>query len=147
MLKYYHLQFCQSHCPYYLNKIFEFIPHCSIDTRNKFSKLKNPFRKTNMGQKAISYIGPSIWNSLPDSIRWANSLNSFKHNFKKHYLTWITNNAFMWIYVSVFIYMFKCPWVCLCIHMHIRQCIFLWLIHSQVILFLCFFVCFFVFLF
>ena len=46
------------------------------------SKLKNPFCKTNMRQKAISYIGPSIWNSLPDSIKRANRLNTFKHNFK-----------------------------------------------------------------
>ena len=79
--------FVNNTCPYYLNEIFEFAPHCRIGTRNNFSKLKNPFRKTNMGQKAISYIGPSIWNSLPDSIKRANSLNTFKHNVKKHYLT------------------------------------------------------------
>ena len=71
----------------YLNEIFEFAPHCRIDTRNSFSKLKNLFCKTNMGQKTISYIGPSIWNSLPDSIEKANSLNTFKHNVKNHYLT------------------------------------------------------------
>ena len=38
-------------------------------------------------QKAISYSGPSIWNSLSDSIKRANSLNTFKHNVKKHCLT------------------------------------------------------------
>ena len=73
--------------PYYMDEVFEFAPHCSIGTRNIFSKLKNPFRKTNMGQKAISYIGPSIWNSSPDSIKRANSLNTLKHNVKEHYLT------------------------------------------------------------
>ena len=31
-----------------------------------------------MGQLIISYIGPSLWNSLPDSIKKANSLNTFK---------------------------------------------------------------------
>ena len=56
-------------CPCYLNEIFEFAPHCSIGIRNNFFKLKNPFRKTNMGQKTISYTGPSIWSSLPDSIK------------------------------------------------------------------------------
>ena len=111
--------FVNNTCPYYLNDIFEFAPHCSIGTRNNFSKLKNHFRETNMGQKAISYIGTSIWNSLPDSIKRANSLNTFKHDVKKHYLTWITSNVFMWICVSVFIYMFKCPWVCVYIHIHI----------------------------
>ena len=60
-------------CPYYLNEIFEFAQHCSIGARNNFSKFKNPFRKTSMGQKAISYIAPSIWNSLPDSIKSVNS--------------------------------------------------------------------------
>ena len=40
-----------------------------------------------MGQKAIYYIGPPIWNSFPDLMKRANSLNTFKHNVKKHYLT------------------------------------------------------------
>ena len=79
--------FVNTTCPYYLNEIFEFFPHRRIGVRNNFFKLKNPFCKTNTQQKAISYIGLSIWNSLPDSIKRANSLNSFKHNVKKHYLT------------------------------------------------------------
>ena len=129
-------------CPYYLNEIFEFAPHCSIGTRNNFSKRKNSFYKTNMGQKTISYFGPSTWNSL---LERANSLNTFKHNVKKHYLTWVTNNVFMWICVSLFIYMFKCPWVCIYTYA-LYQCIFLWLVHSQVVvlffLFVCFIFCF-----
>ena len=78
--------FVNNTCPYYLNEIFEFSPHCRIGTRNNFSKIKNPFCKTIMAQKIISYIGPSIGNSLPDSIKRANSLNTLKHNVKKHYL-------------------------------------------------------------
>ena len=132
-------KFVNNNFPYYLTEISEFAPHCSIGTRNNFFKLKNPFRKTNMAQKAISYIGPSIWNSLSHSIKRANSLNTFKHNVKKHYVTWITNNVFMWICVSVFTYMFKCSWVCVYVYMHIYLCIFLWLIHSQVFFFVCFF--------
>ena len=46
-------KFVNNTCPYYLKEIFEFTPHCRIDTTNKFAKLKIPFRKTNMGQKAI----------------------------------------------------------------------------------------------
>ena len=80
-------KFVNNTCLCYLNEIFEFARNCRIGTRNKFSKLKNPFRKTNMGQKAIAYIGPSIWNSFPDSVKRANSLNTFKNNVKKHYLT------------------------------------------------------------
>ena len=43
--------FVSNTCPYYLNEIFEFDAHYRIGTRNNCSKLKNPFRKTNMGQK------------------------------------------------------------------------------------------------
>ena len=39
--------------PYYLKEIFEFNKHCRIDKRNKFSKIKIPFHKTNMRQKAM----------------------------------------------------------------------------------------------
>ena len=79
--------FVNNACPYYLNEIFEFVPHCRIGTRSHFSKLKNPFRKTNTRRKTIYYIRPSIWNSLPDSLKKVNNLNTFKHNVKKHYLT------------------------------------------------------------
>ena len=61
-------KFVNNTCPYYLREIFQFAPQCRIGTRNKFAKLKIPFHKTNMGQKAISFIGPSLWNSLPDYI-------------------------------------------------------------------------------
>ena len=34
--------FFKNKCPYYMNQIFEFVPHCRIGTSNNFSKLKNP---------------------------------------------------------------------------------------------------------
>ena len=122
--------FVNNTCPYYLNKIFAFAPNCRIGTRINFFKLKNPFRKRNMGQKTITYIGPFIWNSLPDSTKKANNLNTFKHNVKKHYLTWITHNVFMWTCVSVFTYV--CMSVGVYIYMHIYYCVFLWFIHVHV---------------
>ena len=69
--------FFNNTCPFYLNEIFEFAPHYRTGTRNNISKLKNPFCKTNMGQKIISYLGPSIWISLPDSIKKASNLSAF----------------------------------------------------------------------
>ena len=62
-------KFVNDTCPYYLKEIFGFAQHCRIDTRNKFAKLKIPFRKTIIGQKAISFVGPSLWNSLPELIK------------------------------------------------------------------------------
>ena len=79
-------KFFNGTCPYYLKEIFEFPPHCRIDTRNKFSKLKIPFRKTNMGQKAFSFVGPSLWNSLPELIKKTDNSNTFKHNVKNYCL-------------------------------------------------------------
>ena len=123
--------FVNNTCPYYLNKIFAFAPNCRIGTRINFSKLKNPFRKRNMGQKTITYIGPFIWNSLPDSTKKANNLNTFKHNVKKHYLTWITHNVFMWICVSVFTYVCMSVGVCIYTYAYILV-VFLWFIHVHV---------------
>ena len=62
-------KFVNNICPYYLKESFEFAPQCKIETRNKFIKLKIPFHKTNMGQKAISFVGSSLWNSLPELIK------------------------------------------------------------------------------
>ena len=61
-------KFFNNTCTYYLKEIFEFAPHYRIDTRNKVAKIKIPFGKTNMGQKAISFVGPSRWDSLPELI-------------------------------------------------------------------------------
>ena len=77
---YYTFKFANNSCPYYLKEIFEFVPHCRIDTRNKFAKLKICFCKTDMGQKA-TFFGPSLWNSLPELIKKnPDNLNTFKHN-------------------------------------------------------------------
>ena len=71
---------------------FEFAPHSRIDTRNKFAKLKIPFHKTNMEQKAISFAGPSLWNSLPELIKKKpDNLNTFKHGVKNYCLNSINN--------------------------------------------------------
>ena len=79
-------KFVNNTCAYYLKEIFEFAPHCRIDTRNKFAKFKISFGKINMGQKAISFVGHSLWNSLPELIKKADNLNTFKHNVKNYCL-------------------------------------------------------------
>ena len=62
-------KFVNKNCPFYLNEIVEFAPQYIIDTRNSFAKLKHPFYKTNTGQKTLSYIVPSLWNNLPETIK------------------------------------------------------------------------------
>ena len=43
-----------------------------------------PFRKTSTGQIASSFIGPELWNKIPEEIKRTTNLNTFKHNVKKH---------------------------------------------------------------
>ena len=74
-------------CPSYLNEVFELASPNNLRTRNRYLKLICPFRKTNMGQNALSFIGPSIWNKTPEVLKKTNSINTFKHNLKKYYLT------------------------------------------------------------
>ena len=73
-------------CPYYMKEVFEYASQGRISSRNNLAKLKIPFLKTNMVQKRLSYIGPSVRNKLPSSMKRSNSLNKFNHDVKKHYL-------------------------------------------------------------
>ena len=34
------------------------------NTRNAKLRLRQPYRRTNKGQKGLSYLGPSIWNKI-----------------------------------------------------------------------------------
>ena len=79
-----------SNCPYYLNEDFEFAPEGYISLRNNFLKLKQSFRNTNTGQKALSFIGPSFWNQIPETLKKTENLNTFKHNLKKHFFNQMT---------------------------------------------------------
>ena len=72
--------------PYYMKEAFEYASQGRISSRNNYATLKVPFRKTTMGQKSLSYIGPSVWNKLPSLMKRNISLNKFKHDVKKHYL-------------------------------------------------------------
>ena len=78
--------FCNK-CPSYMSEIFTPVGHSQYNTRNSYLKLQQPFRKTTIGQKSLSFIGPSIWNKLPESLKKTKNVNTFKHNFKQHYFS------------------------------------------------------------
>ena len=61
-------KFINGNCPYYLNEVFEFAPEGNVRLRNSFLKLKGPFRNTNTGQKVLSFIGPSFWNQILETL-------------------------------------------------------------------------------
>ena len=57
----------------------------SSSLRNSYYKLQQPFRKTNSGQNALSFIGPALLYKVTEEIKRTVNLNAFKHNLKKHY--------------------------------------------------------------
>ena len=79
-------KFFENKCPSYMKDIYAPSLLTRYNTRNSHNKLIQPFRKTNIGQNSISYIGPSVWNILPDNLKMSNTLNTFKHNLKRYYL-------------------------------------------------------------
>ena len=68
-------------CPNYLSKLFNVTTESNIQLRGSFQKLRCPFSKTNNGQFALSYIGPTFWNKIPETLKCTNNLNTFKYNF------------------------------------------------------------------
>ena len=42
--------------------------------------------KTKLGIQSLSYVEPNTWNSVPNNLKSATSVNSFKHYIKEHFL-------------------------------------------------------------
>ena len=49
-----------------------------VATRCCNKKLKLPFRKSKLGMQSLSYVGPSTWNKLANSLKIVTSVNCFK---------------------------------------------------------------------
>ena len=79
-------KYFDNQCHHYLNEVFIKVLESSSSLRSSYQKLQQPFRKTNTGQNALSFIGPALWNKVPQKIKRTTNLNRFKHNLKKHYL-------------------------------------------------------------
>ena len=73
--------------PKYMNEVFTSADKSQIKTRASSYKLKQPNCKKVSGYRTISYLGPKLWNMLPNDIKSAESVNSFKHRIKKHYFS------------------------------------------------------------
>ena len=66
----------------YLSEIFH-PSHSRYDARMATRRLDLGFRRSCLGQKAISYLGPKTWNNLPAEIKLRRCVNTFKHDIKK----------------------------------------------------------------
>ena len=80
-----YIQIFTKNFPNYFDEIYVPLETNGVHTRSSYQKLNVPHRKTNVGQKALSYVGPSIWNNLNKTLKTSTSLNAFKHNIKQHY--------------------------------------------------------------
>ena len=78
-------KFFKGAAPVYMDYVFSLANRRGVTTRRSFQKLALPSRKTVPGQRTLSYIGPNLWNQLPDSVKNCCSVNSFKHGLKRHY--------------------------------------------------------------
>ena len=72
-------------CPNYFEELFYPVVENDVVTCSSNNKLKLPFRKTKLGIQVSSYLGPHTWNSLPDNLKSATSVNSFNHYINEYF--------------------------------------------------------------
>ena len=72
--------------PIYMSDMFKTASQSNINTRQAYSRLIQPLRKTNMGLNSISYLGSSLWNKLSENIKQSSSLITFRHKVKEYFL-------------------------------------------------------------
>ena len=73
-------------CPSYFDELFCPAGENGVIKRSSNKKLKLPFRKTKLGIQSLSYVGSNTWNSLPNNLKSATSVSSFKHYIKEYFL-------------------------------------------------------------
>ena len=76
-----------------MNDVFKPVGQPNTTTRASLLKLNQPLRRTNNGQNNIFYVGPIIWNNLPNSLKTTGNLNTYKHRVKEHFFHRIRNEA------------------------------------------------------
>ena len=66
-----------------MDEMFNSADQCEIKTRSSSNKLIQPHRNRESGYKAISYLGPKLWNNLQLNTKTSINPNSLKHIVKK----------------------------------------------------------------
>jgi len=74
-------------CPVYLSESVQ--PVSSNPVRQRLRSASSldyivPRTKTKFGDRAFSVAGPTVWNSLSESVRSAETLSSFKRKLKTY---------------------------------------------------------------
>ena len=68
------------------NNSLNLLPTHDYPTRNR-DLLRPPTHRLTTFRHSMSYLGPTIWNSIPSHIQNSLSLNIFKNSLKKRYLS------------------------------------------------------------
>ena len=68
-----------------MNDVFKPAGQQNTITRTSLRKLNQPLRKSNHGQNNLSYLAPTIWNNLPNSLKASQTLNTYEQRVKKHF--------------------------------------------------------------
>ena len=72
-------------CPVYLNESLQPVSSNPVRQRFRSASIQDyivPRTKTTFGDRAFSVACPTVWNSLPESVRSAETLSSFKRKLK-----------------------------------------------------------------
>ena len=71
--------------PLYMNDIFKPAGQNTTASSTSLFRLREPLRKTNHGQKGLSYVAHSFWNKLPHFLKTTHNVNTYKHRVKKYF--------------------------------------------------------------
>ena len=95
-----------------MNKVFRLAENIIINTRNSYLKLSILFRKTSTGQNGLSYIGPAIWNRIPEILKKTKNWNTFKYRMEhcnlNDYVLAIIKNIIL--FIKCFLHLFFSAW-------------------------------------
>ena len=67
--------------PFYVNELF--VPSKNTCKTRSLMVLEVPLRKSNLRQKSMSFMGPSICNKLSNDLKILDPAALFTHNYKK----------------------------------------------------------------
>ena len=85
--------------PQYTAEIFH--PSSSVqNTCRATQKLDLPFRKSCIGQKTLSYIGPKTWNNLPAQIKLSKNVNTFKPTLRNPFSMTYKNKMTIYSFIN-----------------------------------------------
>ena len=72
-------------CTHYMNENYKTANQNNTVTRNFSLQILQPLKTKALSQKCLYYLGPFIWNALPD-VKLSKNVNTFKHKVKKKLL-------------------------------------------------------------